>query len=577
MKKLFMATALLLALLLALSACADGGDSSSSASPSSSGSTASASTPQDGGDGEEELSWSGEITFAPYMFAPYDEAQDIVVGEVEKILREKYDIDVTLTNVYVEYPQYKELINMRIAGGTAPDIWLGQNESGIRDYYNQGLIASWDRSFFEKYAPNLNAYINGGGAHGDRADIVDTWWAGACIGTPDGKMITMPQMIGKSAIPKAMIYRGDWIDNLGVDPENLPSNIDDFIELMYRFKNEDPDGNGQNDTYAFSTSTIKYFLTAFGSYSGFPDSFNSQWYLQDDGVVRNADILPGVKEALTILQELYADGLIDPEFSAKTGENTGGYWAISQGFINGLYGVSGHASMDHYRKREVLNDAGGPVAQEYWAINGEDSDFYFGPWIVGPYGDYGHYVDNDYGLGESYVYNIALEQEPAKLATIFKIMDAFCVDDELAILAEFGIEGETFEYNDFGGISSLITNEELNAKGVAVLRSVYGPNYVYNENVIDIMFYKNPAQLVQMEVQEKPFFDSYLKPDITGWPPSQAEYSADLIAFRDETYIGIIKGDLEIDYFDTFVEEWLSRGGQVLQDEANALYAEQNA
>jgi len=47
----------------------------------------------------------------------------------------------------------------------------------------------------------------------------------------------------------------------------------------------------------------------------------------------------------------------------------------------------------------------------------------YGPWIVGPNGDHGYFFDNNYGLGESYVYNVALNKDPDKLATIFRIMD----------------------------------------------------------------------------------------------------------------------------------------------------------
>ena len=517
-----------------------------------------------------------EITFAPYMFGPLDPDRDIITPKVEEILRDKYGIDVKLTNVYVEYPNYKEIMNTRIAGGDAPDIWLGQNESGIREYYNQGVIASWDRSFFEENAPNITAFTNEGGARNAFSQAyIDNWWKGASSATPDGKMVTLPTPLGNLPYAtKGVVYRGDWIDKLGVDPENLPYTLDDFIDLMYRFVNEDPDGNGVADTYGFSTSMIKTLFASYDLYTGFTASFNSQWYLQEDGVVRNADTLPAVKDVLALCAKLYADGIIDPEFI--TGENTGGYWAISQGFINGLYGVSSHASFDHFRRRETLNDDGGPVAQEYWAVNGADATFYYGPWIVGPDGGHGYYLDNDYGLGESYVYNIAIEKDPDKLATLFKILDAFAIDDELMVLACYGIEGETFEWTENGTPKYLLTNDELNAVGVMATRSVYGPNNTFNATQTEYSFYNAPNIAAILEQQSKPYYDTYLRPDITGYPASTSTYQADLMAYRDETFISIIKGELPVDYFDEFVEEYLARGGQVLQDEANALYAEQN-
>ena len=522
-----------------------------------------------------------EITFAPYMFGPLDPSRDIITPKIEEILREKYGIDVKLTNVYVEYPNYKEIINTRIAGGTAPDIWLGQNESGIREYYNQGVIASWTREFFEENAPNVAAFINNGGSRNAfDQNAIDRWWKGSTIATDDGKMVTLPSPLGdKPYGQKGVVYRGDWIDKLGVDKDNLPYEIDDFVALMRRFVNEDPDGNGKNDTFGFSTSMIKAFFTAYGVYSSFGpsisgSSFNSQWYVQDDGIVRNADTLPGAKAALEICAKLYAEGLIDPEFI--TGENTGGYWAISQGFINGIYGVSAHASYDHFRFKEVLNDDGGPVAKEYWAVNGPDSKFYYGPWIAGPDGAHGYYLDNDYGLGESYVYNIALEKNPEKLAAILKILDAFAVDEELMLLAAYGIEGETFEWTEFGSPRFLLANDEMNAVGVMATRSIYGPNNTYNAQQTEYSFYNNPTVAARLNWQAKPYYDTYIRPDIVGTPKSTSTYQADLMAFRDETFISIIKGELPIEYFDTFVTEYLARGGQVLQDEATQMYIDQN-
>ena len=96
---------------------------------------------------------------------------------------------------------------------------------------------------------------------------------------------------------------------------------------------------------------------------------------------------PGNKAALELLAKMYADGVLDPEF--VTGENNGGYWAVNHAFINGVIGASCHASIDHYRRPEVMGDNGGPVAVEWYAINGADAEFVYAPWPAGPDGEYG--------------------------------------------------------------------------------------------------------------------------------------------------------------------------------------------
>ena len=46
---------------------------------------------------------------------------------------------------------------------------------------------------------------------------------------------------------------------------------------------------------------------------------------------------------------------------------------------------------------------------------------------------------------------------------------------------------------------------------------------------------------------------------------------ANLEALEAESFIKIITGAEPIDYFDTFVENWLSQGGQEIIDEIDAL------
>jgi putative aldouronate transport system substrate-binding protein len=515
-------------------------------------------------------SYAGEITFAPYMFGPWDPSRDVVVGKVQQTLAEKYGINVTLTNVYVEYSDYRAIINTRIAGGTAPDIWLGLNESGIRDYYSQGVIASWDVSFFRQNAPIISAYIDKGGSRG--ALNTERWWQGAAVASGTGKMVTLPSPpIGEPYAQKGVVYRGDWLANLGVT--NPPAEMNDWIALMRRFVNEDPNRSGRRDTYAFSISMIKALFSAHGVWSGFSGD-HSQWYYRD-GRVQNADTLIQSRQTLEVVRQLYADGLIDPTF--VEGENSGGYWAISTVFVNGRIGVSAHASFDHYRKKEVQNDAGGPVAVEYWAVNGANSDFVFGPWINGP-GGHGYFLDNDYGLGESYVYNIALERNQAKLATIFKILDVFATDEDLMMLSNYGIFNTHYDFTATGAPRNLVTdNPERNALGIATLRSLYGPNNTYHPTQNEF-WYKAPNVAEILRLQAQPNFDTYLRSDITGFPASRSLYSADLYAYRDETFIGMITGTIPINdsTWSTYVREYLARGGQVLEDEANAMYRAQH-
>ena len=50
---------------------------------------------------------------------------------------------------------------------------------------------------------------------------------------------------------QVMLIRQDWLDSLGLE---APTTIDEFESVIAAFTNEDPDGNGKNDTYGFTFS-----------------------------------------------------------------------------------------------------------------------------------------------------------------------------------------------------------------------------------------------------------------------------------------------------------------------------------
>ena len=74
----------------------------------------------------------------------------------------------------------------------------------------------------------------------------------------------------------------------------------------------------------------------------------------------------------------------------------------------------------------------------------------------------------------------------------------------------------------------------------------------------------------------KDFNQGYISA-IYGTLPSNAMYATECNKILNEGYIAIITGEQPLDYFDTMVEQWYNAGGTVLTEEANELYAQQNA
>ena len=507
-----------------------------------------------------------KISVASYMFGPIDNEKDVITPLVEQQLKEKHNINVDIEVVYIEQANYAEILNTRLTGGTAPDVFLAQSATTLNTYYDQGLIKTWSKEFFQENAPAVYDFIVNGAAYGDLAGDVEAWWKAAM---KDGEMVVLPSFKPDGSMPyKTLIYRGDWLDKLGVGEDQLPKTVDDFVALMTRFATEDPDGNGKDDTYGCSITAMKALFGSYGLGIGFSGS--SSYWVNRDGVLINSDVTPEAKEVIGILAKMYADKLIDPEFVAGKESVEGSYWAISHGMVTGLYGVSANASIDHYRLKEVLGDDGGRCAQEYWAVNGEGSTFVYGPWPAGPNGDYGWMVGTPVAVSESAVYNADMSDE--KLALIFKILDAFATDDELYMTAFAGIEGTHYEKNENGTIKRLMGNEDLNAVGVWGCRSLYGADRAFSKLGYDLAFYNDVTIANRLNWFKKDQYNSYIQDAVTVTLPSNDLFS-DLNTIRDETWVAMIRGEKSLDDWDAYVQAWLNAGGQTLTDEANAWFA----
>lgn len=252
--------------------------------------------------------------------------------------------------------------------------------------------------------------------------VADVFWAMARFGGEE--MCVLPTYAVSTGSPINVVYNKQWLDNLNAE---VPETLDEFVELMYRFTNEDPDGNGKDDTYGFSTSMLNVIFGAYGSFPGFLHMDYGHWY-EVDGKLVSSNVMDGNEEALKLIKQLYDDGVIDPEFI--TGENKGGYWALSHSFMNGRIGVTHSAA--HYHYQPALYDkegnqivADGACLAEFKAIQGEDAEVVVGPWPEGPNGDRGGFLRYNFGIVGGTVYNAALNDDPEKLAAIFAIRDIF--------------------------------------------------------------------------------------------------------------------------------------------------------
>lgn len=516
---------------------------------------------------EVPIKWSGTISCAPYLGGPPE--NDEVSPYIEGRLRE-YGIDLKYELVYLERTQYTQLLNLRLASGDAPDVFYNNSMATQAEYYAQGVVASWTEDFFREVAPNVARIFDEGGPNGmTKGQEVRTW---AMTKASDGMMMTIPIIYFANNTQKDIMYNGLWVEKLGLTEATLPTNLDEFEALMRRFVTEDPDGDGQADTYGFSASMFPVIYGAYGVMPG-------QWMLEEDGSLLYGSVKPGVKEALEKLAYYYKEGLIDPEF--VTGENAGGHWGISHAIANGYIGVTHLAGYHHFmtgEEKELLTGVKGTDsnnALEIRKVQGPEAYFCTGPALIGPHGDVGVSISAASSSVNS-LYNAQMDQD--KLGACLAIMDAFAQDEEMALSARFGIPGRDWYFEDKPDGTKkavlLYTMGDATTKvGGSLMRNLYGPGDVINDDYYKYLSESFSDILACIWTREKgPNRDVGYTNPVFAPIDSVTQYMADLNTYTDELFTKIIRGEASVDAFDAYVTYWYANGGQTMTDDVNAWY-----
>lgn len=246
-----------------------------------------------------------------------------------KAIEDKYNMDLDVWNV--EWQKYEEILNLKLAGGEVPDILYCKTAASAQKYVDQGVVAPIPLEKLKEKAPNMLQRLEE-----DAPGILKYYYI-------DGELYSLPSFsVGAGATGIPMVWRGDWLKNVGIT--KIPETMDEYEQAFYKFTKEDPDGNGKNDTYGISRSGM---LAVFAGYGYVPTMGQTGtpkgYWLERDGKLVYSSIQPEMKEALARLSQWYKDGVIDPEFI--TGENKGGYWAISHQFVNGIIGFTTHGTL----------------------------------------------------------------------------------------------------------------------------------------------------------------------------------------------------------------------------------------
>lgn len=205
---------------------------------------------------------------------------------------EKLDIDLDVQYV----PEGNvEKVNVAMASGDFPDIVTGTyGDAATLSWINYGMVIPLN-DYLDEF-PNIKAWL------------ADYEWTAI-----DGKYYGIPFIEQYHAANTLLIMRGDWLEKLGLA---YPKTLDEMAEVLKAFTFNDPDGDGQNNTYGFSgtkytgtnpLTNFKWVFYAYGrQYSDYELNADNEvipWFESDC-------FIPGMR----YIKALYDLGVIDPEF-----------------------------------------------------------------------------------------------------------------------------------------------------------------------------------------------------------------------------------------------------------------------
>ena len=415
--KKLVALLLVLAMVLSLAACGNGGNSSTSSETSTSSAAEDSSAAEEGETGDDgETAEPGEFQL-PIVDEPttlsYFVADDsnCAIMTTDWNDNEFYQEMERRTGVHLEMEMvssadYQTNFNLMIASGTLADlIYVGAS------YYAEGVDAAIDDGYFldltdlvDEYMPNYQKVRTSDIQY----ELLST--------TDSGRLGAVYELRQSKQGPWLGLWiRQDWLDDLGLD---TPVTFDDYHEVLTAFKNEK--GATAPLILNFSGSDGE-----FGTMSGGLNVLNS-WQLDETGKVNFGPYMDAWKEYVTIMNQWYNEGLIDPDFMA-TDERTADMAKVVTG-ASGLFAAL-------YTMPSVYEAAS------------EDSNMNLAP-VNPPVKNEGDEIH--IRLRDSYTSgNTAISADCENPEVAMRWLD-YLFTEEGALLANYGIEGDTFEFDENG-------------------------------------------------------------------------------------------------------------------------------
>jgi putative aldouronate transport system substrate-binding protein len=401
---------------------------------------------------------------------------------------------------------YEQQLNVKIAGGSAPDIF-SVSKAQMQNYARQGLLLDLEPHLDKM--PNVKAKLS--------AEDLNK-------GKVDGKLYAIAK---RAYLPMATFWiREDWLQKLEL---KAPTNLDELLAVATAFTEQDPDGNNKRDTYGItglgigSPDAVNAPATFDPVFSVFGIASPGQFLIKDNKVVYSTT-QPEMKQAIEYINKMISSGVVDPEIMTNK-------FPMHQ-----EKAFMGQAGIVYINWGEMVKDN---FVEQYKAINPAASWIQVDA-ITGPAGTYqGHF---DIGsTGGRYALPKSLEEDPEKLAKALEYIN-YITDGEGSLLVMYGEEG--VHYTKENGL--IVPTAESSKTGYAFNHQLTGRDEL---NYLKTKFVKQQSFIEFAEKQPRIFtYNEFI-------PTPEGVSFNDKTRYENEEITKFIYSKRSMDEFDSFVQK----------------------
>lgn len=449
---------------------------------------------------------------------------------------------------------YTQKLNVTIASGDLPDVLI-VNRTQLKQLAESDMIADMTE-YYDKYASKLTKEVYNSEGPG----ILES-------ATFNERLMAVPYADASVESTQYLWLRQDWLDKLNLEP---PKTMQDLLKIAKAFSTLDPDGNGKDDTYAMAITKNLYSgaMGTEGFFAGY-HSYPNMWVKTDEGTLAWGSVLPETKEALKALADMYAAGEIDPEFGIKDGAKVAEMIAAGKlGIDFGEQWNPMYPLISNYQNDPEADWVGYPIVSIDDTLPKVPQKFRT-QWYYAVRKDYANpeavvklinlHLEKNWGENNEFDYYYMPAENgavgvwkfsPVAPAPTNKNLEAFNEIQKARKLGDMSIlkgepaviQGNLEAY--YGGDTSQWGWEKI-----------YGPTGVFNA----LNGYIENSQVMREEFVGAP-------------TPTMVDKQSSLRTMELEMFVRIIMGDVSIDEFDKFVENWNALGGAQMTKEVNEWY-----